>query len=340
MALQTSGSISLNDMHIEVGGTSGTTVSLNDSDIRALLGKASGAQSSFNEFYGASSEYELTSSGTINGQAHRQEITVSSFISSGGTFIIPSNLWVWSDNRTVAALTVDIPCTIINYGKVIGKGGNGGWAGGGGQSGGPAIKINSGISGVTITNHSGAYIAGGGGGGGGGSRSGKYAGGGGGAGGGAGGGSGGAGGALNATGGHVGGVAAQRHAWGGGAGGGGGFGHSSYPGGGGGRILPGIGGYYSFFHSTNYSYNWSNNSNGHTTSTGNSASGGAGGSGGSSGNNAGHAGTVYNGGGGGGGWGASGGTGRYGGGGSGGKAIDDSGNSYSLSNSGTIYGGT
>ena len=97
----------------------------------------------------------------------------------------------------------DIPCTIINYGKVIGKGGNGGWAGGGGQSGGPAIKINSGISGVTITNHSGAYIAGGGGGGGGGSRSGKYAGGGGGAGGGAGGGSvvlv-----ALNATGGHVG----------------------------------------------------------------------------------------------------------------------------------------
>ena len=121
---------------------------------------------------------------------------------------------------------------------------------------------------------------------------------------------------------------------------GGGFGHSSYPGGGGGRILPGIGGYYSFFHSTNYSYNWSNNSNGHTTSTGNSASGGAGGSGGSSGTNAGHAGTVYHGGGGGGGWGASGGTGRYGGGGSGGKAIDDSGNSYSLSNSGTIYGGT
>ena len=39
MALQTSGSISLNDMHIEVGGTSGTTVSLNDSDIRLCLVK-------------------------------------------------------------------------------------------------------------------------------------------------------------------------------------------------------------------------------------------------------------------------------------------------------------
>ena len=32
-------------------------------------------------------------------------------------------MWVWSDSRTVAALTVDIPCTIINDGKIIGKGG-------------------------------------------------------------------------------------------------------------------------------------------------------------------------------------------------------------------------
>ena len=55
MALQSSGAISLNDIHQEVGGTSGTQVSLNDADVRALIGKASGAQSSFSEFYGASS---------------------------------------------------------------------------------------------------------------------------------------------------------------------------------------------------------------------------------------------------------------------------------------------
>lgn len=54
MALQTSGAISLNDMHVEVGGTSGTTVSLNDTDIRGLINKASGATMSFNEWYGAS----------------------------------------------------------------------------------------------------------------------------------------------------------------------------------------------------------------------------------------------------------------------------------------------
>ena len=54
MALQTSGAISLNDIHIEAGGTSGTTASLNDADIRDLIGKASGAQMSFSEWYGAS----------------------------------------------------------------------------------------------------------------------------------------------------------------------------------------------------------------------------------------------------------------------------------------------
>lgn len=60
MALQTSGAISLNQIHIEAGGSSGTTCSLNDSDIRGLIGKASGATSSFSNFYGASASYNRT----------------------------------------------------------------------------------------------------------------------------------------------------------------------------------------------------------------------------------------------------------------------------------------
>ena len=55
MTLQTSGPISLNDIHIEVNGPVRSTVSLNDADVRGLLGKSSGASSSFSEFYGASS---------------------------------------------------------------------------------------------------------------------------------------------------------------------------------------------------------------------------------------------------------------------------------------------
>jgi len=53
--IPTSGAISLNQMHTEAGGASGTTASINDADIRALIGKASGVQMSFSEWYGASS---------------------------------------------------------------------------------------------------------------------------------------------------------------------------------------------------------------------------------------------------------------------------------------------
>ena len=351
MALQTSGQISLNDIHVEVGGTTGTEVSLNDSDVRGLVNKDAGAQNAMNEYYGAANEVTLSNATVINGQNSLQEITVSDYVSSGGTLIVPTGWWIWSDNTANAAMTIDIPCTVTNNGKIIGKGGKGGWGNQNGQAGGPGIRINANVSGVTITNASGSYIAGGGGGGGGGDRYDdgdiKRAGGGGGAGGGSGGRpSGSNGGALNATGGHIG-STPQPAAWGGGAGGGGGHGHTNTLqanggalGGGGGRILPGIGGYYSFFHSTNYSNNWSGNSNGHTTATGNSASGGAGGSAGGAGNNAGHSGTIYNGGGGGGGWGASGGTGRGRSGGAGGKAIEDTGNTYTLTNNGTIYGAT
>ena len=57
MAIQSSGAISLNDLHIEAGGSSGTLCTLNDEDIRGLISKASGAASSFNQFYGAAATY-------------------------------------------------------------------------------------------------------------------------------------------------------------------------------------------------------------------------------------------------------------------------------------------
>lgn len=63
MALQTTGTLSINEIHIEAGGSSGTTASLNDSDIRGLtpasgysINTASGTTISIGDFYGASSE--------------------------------------------------------------------------------------------------------------------------------------------------------------------------------------------------------------------------------------------------------------------------------------------
>jgi|TARA_R110000823_G_scaffold208969_1_gene339274 hypothetical protein len=54
MALQGSGAISLDDMHVEVGGTTGSNATINDADIRGLISKTAGASMAFNEWYGAS----------------------------------------------------------------------------------------------------------------------------------------------------------------------------------------------------------------------------------------------------------------------------------------------
>ena len=78
MALQASGAISLDDMHVEVGGTSGTTCSLNDADIRALIDVGDSGQQSIQQYYGQSSETSLPTGGSqINGQVQLKEITVS-----------------------------------------------------------------------------------------------------------------------------------------------------------------------------------------------------------------------------------------------------------------------
>ena len=66
MALQSSGQISLNDIHVEAGGSSGTSASINDSDIRGLIGKGSGKQMSFSEWYGASAFVDLSVKGSTS----------------------------------------------------------------------------------------------------------------------------------------------------------------------------------------------------------------------------------------------------------------------------------
>jgi hypothetical protein len=338
MALQSSGAITLLQIAGEFGGSKphslseyyrgGLTTSNN-------TGVPTSGAISLSNFYGTTAVYTLTSSGDINSQKQRKQIKASDFISAGGIMVIPSDIWVWSDSTSVAALKIDIACTINNYGKIIGKGGNGGnkdnFYGG---AGGRAVEITA--SGVTINNYSGAYIAGGGGGGGAaggaGNPGGTAAGGGGGAGGGSGGygwrysnTAGGGGGGLNRSGADAYGV----HSWngfGGGAGGSGAYAgvsssdntYGSYGGGGGGRILPGVGG--------------ENNAAGTARVDGRGGSAGGAGDSGSTGGNGGHAG-------GGGGWGAKGGNSDRAGG-AGGAAIYKGNKTYSLTNSGTIYGTT
>ena len=55
MTLPSSGALTLDQMHVEAGGTTQTQAGMNDSDIRGLISKGSGTQMAFNEWYGASS---------------------------------------------------------------------------------------------------------------------------------------------------------------------------------------------------------------------------------------------------------------------------------------------
>lgn len=66
MTLPTSGAISLNDIHIEAGGTTGTQAGINDADIRALIGAASASEIEFADFYGASALTIDTNGGTLS----------------------------------------------------------------------------------------------------------------------------------------------------------------------------------------------------------------------------------------------------------------------------------
>ncbi len=358
MALQTTGPISINDCLIEAGYGSGSTMSLDNSDLRDLADiTGSGSEISLNDFYGASNiitgtlwTFNPTLNVGGNGYYYTSRITVSDFVSSGfangDTLKIRSDTYVQASSYFVAALIIDMPCTILNEGRIVGKGTAGGSSYSTGPSqyvgmsyqhptgvaAGPAIDVQS--TGVTIVNQPGAYIAGGGGGGGvGWTSSSTNAGGGGGAGAGDGGqgseptavggtasASGGNGGSTNGNGSRGSGINGYLYGgYGGGSGGGGCSILTPMGGGGGGMQLPGLGG--SGSDGTAYG--------GRTIGRGGNADGAGQGIGNG----------VTNTSGGGGGWGATGGTGQgnYAGG-LGGPAIK--GTARTVTNNGSIYGST
>ena len=81
MALQSSGAISLNQLHVEVGGTSGTICSLNDSDIRGLIGVTNQGSQNIQQYYGSSSitaAYDSTVTTDLTGYETSGTLTLSS----------------------------------------------------------------------------------------------------------------------------------------------------------------------------------------------------------------------------------------------------------------------
>ena len=196
MALQSSGLITLSDIQDEFGGVNPISLSEYYRGGAYVTSNNTGVPTSgaigMSQFYGAERIIYLTVS------ANTQELDVAVLAAANGwtglepvELTINGGVYVWSDNVSTGGLIIPSglsnKLTVLNYGYIIGRGGNGGSNVYGetptaGQDGGAAI-LNS-ATGVSITNYSGAFIAGGGGGGGAGSG---YGGGGGGAGGGNGG---------------------------------------------------------------------------------------------------------------------------------------------------------
>jgi len=328
MAIQSSGVITLQDIQDEFGGTSpislneyyrnGSYVTSNNTSV------PTSGSITLSDFYGAVRQFTFSiTSNTQNADINTMAVAAGWDGSAPLITTVTSNVWLWSDSTSLGGVIISgsFPggLTLLNYGNIIGKGGDGGLTqGAAGSAGGPALTVAS--TGVSITNNSGAYIAGGGGGGGGARRfNGQWSGGGGGA----GGGRGGATATSTAT--YAGGAIGQKGtSYYGAPGAAEAGGHSATDNesssgtsygtgsGGGGRILPGV--IQNYLHTT-HGY------------------GGAGGQQGGPGRVAGN----DNIGAGGGGWGAAGGNATYTGG-AAGAAI--SGTSVSLTNNGTIYGST
>jgi hypothetical protein len=185
MPLPSSGQITLDQMHVEVGGTSGTQASINDSDIRSMIGASSGqANLSFSDFYGASSGVTINITISSNTNNYNLWDNKGGTYSAGNTTVnltINSGVTLGSTSQGGYAFTTGLGwvtgdvINITNNGTIKGKGGNGGAGGnavynssvsnaGNGGTGGPAFR---GQFACTVTNNGSVYGGGGGGGGGG-----------------------------------------------------------------------------------------------------------------------------------------------------------------------------
>lgn len=101
MATPSSGAISLDQINVEAGGSSGSTISINDAQIRFLDSKSANATSSFDDFYGIEAAGGIMSvGGTVVGTQ-----TTSNYVT---TFTTTANRgFIDSTSSSIGSITND-----------------------------------------------------------------------------------------------------------------------------------------------------------------------------------------------------------------------------------------
>ena len=172
MALPSSGPISLADVNVELGLSATAQISLNDSAVRTLFGKPSGAIS-MSDGYGKANQFAFTiSSNQTNANLRTLAVNAGWNQTSKVVATINSGIYISSNSTATPGLTINgsFPngVELVNNGFIIGMGGNGAngvaaQTANSGAAGGLALSVASAIS---VRNN--GTIGGGGGGGGGG----------------------------------------------------------------------------------------------------------------------------------------------------------------------------
>lgn len=163
MALQTSGAISLSDINVELKLLATATISLNDSAVRGLFGKASGVIS-LSDGYGKANGIVYINT------SNRTAASIFELMGSPtqpGTYIFENQATISAGTGSYALRTGVFPAgsilKIVNKGYIRGRGGAGGPYNAAGSSGGVALYIDFACE---LDNGSGFIFGGGGGGGG------------------------------------------------------------------------------------------------------------------------------------------------------------------------------
>lgn len=108
MALQTSGAISLNDIHVEAGGTTGTAVSINDADVRGLISASAGSEMDFTDWYGASAANVEIDNGSLTDFNPGGAASTTFRLNTDGTITATGNLTSYSDTNWYEPTTTGI----------------------------------------------------------------------------------------------------------------------------------------------------------------------------------------------------------------------------------------